>query len=96
MIGNLLLAPLAIGIIFFFVTRSRMGEFKAGVGRTLVLAVTLLFALGLRCDRRREVPAMTAALTRAERDAPDRSRPGVVAVVRLTDAGGRPRCGERA
>jgi hypothetical protein len=24
-----------------------MGEFKAGVGRTLVLAVTLLFALGL-------------------------------------------------
>jgi Mn2+/Fe2+ NRAMP family transporter len=47
MTGNLLLAPLAIGIIFFFVTRSRMGEFKAGVGRTLVLAVTLLFALGL-------------------------------------------------
>jgi hypothetical protein len=47
MTGNLLLAPLAIGIIFFFVTRSRMGEFKAGVGRTFVLAVTLLFALGL-------------------------------------------------
>ena len=47
MTGNLLLAPLAIAIIFYFVNRSRMGEFKAGLGRNLVLAVTLLFALGL-------------------------------------------------
>jgi len=47
MTGNLLLAPLAIAIIFFFVNRPRMGEFKAGLGRNAVLAVTLLFALGL-------------------------------------------------
>jgi len=47
MTGNLLLAPLAIAIIFYFVNRSRMGEFKAGLGRNAVLAATLLFALGL-------------------------------------------------
>ena len=47
MTGNLLLAPLAIAIIFYFVNRSRMGEFKAGLGRNAILAVTLLFALGL-------------------------------------------------
>jgi hypothetical protein len=47
MTGNLLLAPLAIAIIFFFVNRPRMGEFKAGLGRNAVLAVTLAFALTL-------------------------------------------------
>ena len=47
MTGNLLLAPIAIGIIFYFVNRARMGEFKAGLGRNVVLAVTLMFALGL-------------------------------------------------
>jgi len=47
MTGNLLLAPLAIAIIFFFVNHPRMGEFKAGLGRNAVLAVTLAFALTL-------------------------------------------------
>ena len=47
MVGNLLMAPLAVAIIFYFVNRPALGEFKAGLGRNLVLAVTLLFALGL-------------------------------------------------
>lgn len=47
MTGNLLLAPLAIAIIFYFVNRPRMGEFKAGLGRNAVLAVALMFAFGL-------------------------------------------------
>jgi Mn2+/Fe2+ NRAMP family transporter len=47
MVGNLLLAPVAVAIIFYFVTRPRMGEFKAGVGRSLVLATTFVFALSL-------------------------------------------------
>ncbi|HEX8028423.1 MAG TPA: divalent metal cation transporter [Vicinamibacterales bacterium] len=47
MTGNLLLAPLAIAIIFYFVNRPRMGEFKAGLGRNAVLSVTLMFALTL-------------------------------------------------
>jgi len=47
MTGNLLLAPLAIAIIFYFVNRPSMGEFKAGFGRNAVLAITLTFALTL-------------------------------------------------
>lgn len=47
MVGNLLLAPVAIAIIFYFVNQKRMGEFKANTGRNLVLASTLTFALGL-------------------------------------------------
>ena len=47
MVGNLLMAPIAIGVIAYFVNQRRLGEFKAGVGRNLVLAVTFLFALGL-------------------------------------------------
>ncbi len=47
MTGNLLMAPIAIGVIAYFVNQRRLGEFKAGVGRNLVLAVTFLFALGL-------------------------------------------------
>jgi manganese transport protein len=47
MTGNLLLAPLAIAIIFFFVNQRRMGEFKASFGRNAVLAVALSFALAL-------------------------------------------------
>jgi manganese transport protein len=47
MVGNLLLAPVAVAIIFYFVNQRRMGEFKANTGRNLVLSVTLLFSLGL-------------------------------------------------
>ena len=47
MTGNLLMAPIAIGVIAYFVNQRRLGEFKAGVGRNLALAVTFLFALGL-------------------------------------------------
>jgi hypothetical protein len=47
MVGNLLLAPVAVVIIFYFINQRRMGEFKAGVGRNLVLLTTLVFALSL-------------------------------------------------
>jgi manganese transport protein len=47
MVGNLLMAPLAVAIILFFVNRSAMGEFRANAGRNAVLVVTLLFALFL-------------------------------------------------
>lgn len=47
MVGNLLLAPVAVAIIFYFVNQRRMGEYKANAGRNLVLASTLTFALGL-------------------------------------------------
>lgn len=47
MVGNLLLAPLAVAVIFYFVNRPSMGELKAGTGRNVLLALTLLFALGL-------------------------------------------------
>jgi hypothetical protein len=47
MIGNLLLAPVAVAVIFYFVNRREMGEFKARTGRNLVLALTFVFALGL-------------------------------------------------
>ena len=47
MVGNLLMAPLAVAIIFYFVNRPALGEFRANAGRNLVLGVTFLFALGL-------------------------------------------------
>ena len=47
MVGNLLLAPVAVAIILYFVNQSRMGEFKANAARNLMLTVTLLFSLGL-------------------------------------------------
>jgi Mn2+/Fe2+ NRAMP family transporter len=47
MVGNLLLAPVAVAIILYFVNQGRMGEFKANAARNLMLAVTLLFSLGL-------------------------------------------------
>jgi manganese transport protein len=47
MIGNLLLAPAAVAVIFYFVNRRQMGEFKANVGRNLFLGTTLVFALAL-------------------------------------------------
>jgi len=47
MIGNLLLAPAAVAVIFYFVNRRQMGEFKANAGRNVLLGATLAFALAL-------------------------------------------------
>jgi manganese transport protein len=47
MVGNLLMAPLAVAIIFYFVNRPALGEFKATTGRNIVLVLTFLFALAL-------------------------------------------------
>ena len=47
MVGNLLMAPLAVAIIFYFVNRPALGEFRANAGRNLVLGVTFVFALAL-------------------------------------------------
>jgi Mn2+/Fe2+ NRAMP family transporter len=47
MVGNLLLAPAAVAVIFYFVNRPSMGELRANAGRNVLLAITLLFALGL-------------------------------------------------
>lgn len=47
MVGNLLLAPVAVAVIFYFINRRQMGEFRASAGRNFVLAVTLVFALVL-------------------------------------------------
>jgi Mn2+/Fe2+ NRAMP family transporter len=46
MAGNLILAPLAVGIIIYFINKkSYMGEFKANIGRNIVLIITLLYTL---------------------------------------------------
>lgn len=47
MVGNLVLAPVALAIIIYFVNRPHLGEFRASPGRNLVLGVTALFALAL-------------------------------------------------
>jgi hypothetical protein len=47
MVGNLLLAPAAVAVIFYFVNRPAMGELRAGAGRNVLLAAALLFALTL-------------------------------------------------
>ena len=47
MVGNLLMAPLAVAIILYFVNRPALGEFRANAGRNAVLVITFLFALGL-------------------------------------------------
>ena len=47
MVGNLVLAPIAVAVIFYFVNRPSLGEYRAGPGRNLVLVITGLFALGL-------------------------------------------------
>jgi Mn2+/Fe2+ NRAMP family transporter len=44
MVGNLVLAPVAIAVILYFVTRPAMGEYRANAGRTAVLVITALFA----------------------------------------------------
>jgi hypothetical protein len=47
MVGNLVLAPVAVLVIMYFVNQPRLGEFKASAGRNAVLAITSLFALAL-------------------------------------------------
>ena len=47
MVGNLLMAPLAVLIILYFVNRPALGEFRANAGRNAVLVVTFLFAVAL-------------------------------------------------
>ena len=47
MVGNLLMAPLAVAIILYFINRPALGELRANAGRNAVLVITFLFALGL-------------------------------------------------
>lgn len=47
MVGNLLLAPVAIAVILYFVNHRRMGEWRANTGRNILLGLTLLFSLAL-------------------------------------------------
>ena len=83
MVGNLLMAPLAVAIILYFINRPALGEFRANAGRNAVLVLTFLFALGPRGER---TAMTTATMTRA--DVVRRiEATGVVAVVRLTDPG---------
>ena len=44
MVGNLVLAPVAVLVILYFVNRPAMAEFKARPGRNFVLVVTAIFA----------------------------------------------------
>ena len=44
MVGNLVLAPVAVLVILYFVNRPAMAEFKARPGRNFVLVVTAVFA----------------------------------------------------
>lgn len=47
MVGNLILAPVAVLVIIYFVNQRQLGEFRANAGRNLILAATFLFALAL-------------------------------------------------
>jgi manganese transport protein len=47
MVGNLLMAPLAVLIILYFVNRPALGGLRANIGRNLVLGATFAFALVL-------------------------------------------------
>ena len=47
MVGNLALAPVAVLVVLYFVNQRGLGEFRAGVGRNLLLRITCLFALAL-------------------------------------------------
>jgi hypothetical protein len=44
MVGNLILAPVAVLVIMYFVNHQRLGEFRASTGRNIVLGITALFA----------------------------------------------------
>jgi manganese transport protein len=47
MVGNLLMAPVAVAVILYFANRPFMGPYRASAGRNLMLGATLLFALAL-------------------------------------------------
>jgi Mn2+/Fe2+ NRAMP family transporter len=47
MVGNLVLAPVAMLVILYFVNRPEMGEYKASAGRNAILVLTTIFALAL-------------------------------------------------
>ncbi len=47
MVGNLVMAPLAVAIILYFINRPALGDLRANAGRNAVLVLTFLFALGL-------------------------------------------------
>jgi len=48
MAGNLLLTPIVLVILIYFVNKkSLMGEFRAKAGRNIILAATLLFSLSV-------------------------------------------------
>jgi len=46
MAGNLVLTPLAVGILIYFINRKKyVGEYTASVVRNIILVITLLFAM---------------------------------------------------
>jgi manganese transport protein len=47
MVGNLVMAPLSVLLILYFVNRPSLGEYRANTGRNVVLGITFLFALAL-------------------------------------------------
>ena len=47
MVGNLILAPVAVLVIMYFVNQRFMGEYQANTGRNLVLGITVLFSFVL-------------------------------------------------
>lgn len=47
MVGNLVLAPVAVAVIAYFINQRFMGEYKANTGRNVVLLITGLFSLAL-------------------------------------------------
>jgi len=47
MVGNLVLAPVAVLVIAYFVNQRALGEFRAGAARNVVLGITILFSLAL-------------------------------------------------
>lgn len=55
MVGNLLLAPVAVLVILYFINRRSLGEHRANTGRNIVLAITALFALALVVNGIREM-----------------------------------------
>lgn len=44
MVGNLILAPVSVLVIIYFVNRPFMGEYKASAGRNTILWITAVFA----------------------------------------------------
>ena len=55
MVGNLVLAPVAVLVIIYFVNRRSLGEYRANTGRNIVLALTAVFALVLVANAIREL-----------------------------------------